>query len=123
MSPLLLCKQRVDSMYTNFLYPAWFVRASVFKTVAAYKMMYKHAMELYNLYNSDEMSLDWVDLNMQQNFNGRVENVQIIDISRMRVGKNVLTNRLSVINNKIEYKWLNLSKDAFKIKCKDLFLK
>ena len=59
---------------------------------------------MYNLYNSDEMSLDWVDLNLQQNFNGRVENVQIIDISRMRVGKNILTNRLSVINKKIEYK-------------------
>ena len=67
--------------------------------------------------------LDWVDLTLQQNFNGRVENVQIIDISRMRVGKNILTNRLSVINNKIDYKWLNLSKDTFKIKCKDLFLR
>ena len=40
-------------------------------------MMYKHAMELYNLYYSDEMSLDWVDLNLQQNFNGRVENSEM----------------------------------------------
>ena len=36
--------------------------------------MYKHALELYNLYNSEEMSNDWVDLNLQQNFNGQQQN-------------------------------------------------
>ena len=35
---------------------------------------------------------------------------------------NVLTNRLTVINNKIEYDWLNKSLNSFKLICKSLFL-
>ena len=54
------------------------------------------------------MSNDWVDLNLQQNFNGRLENVQIFDNSRIRVGKNIIMNRLTIINNKIDYKMQNL---------------
>ena len=68
------------------------------------------------------MSDDWVDLNLQQNFNGRLENVQIFDNSRIRVGKNIMVNRLTIINNKVDYKMLNLSKDTYKLKCKSLFL-
>ena len=47
-------------------------------------MTYKHALELYSKYNSKEISDDWVDLNLQQNFNGRL---QIVD-------KSILLNRL-----------------------------
>ena len=68
------------------------------------------------------MSDDWVDLNLQQNFNGRLENVQIFDNSRIRVGKNIMMNRLTITNNKIDYKMPNLSKDTYKLKCKNLFL-
>ena len=34
----------------------------------------------------------------------------------------LLTNRLTLINNTIEYNWLNLTFDSFKVKCKNLFL-
>ena len=66
------------------------------------------------------MSDDWVDLNLQQNFNGRLENVQIFDNSRIRVGKNIMMNRLTITNNKIDYKMPNLSKDTNKLKCKNI---
>ena len=33
-----------------------------------------------------------------------------------------MTNRLTCINNKIELDWLNLSLNAFKLKCKSIFL-
>ena len=56
-------------------------------------MLYKHALELYSVYNSEEMNDDWMDLNHQQNFNRRIQCVQIIDKSRLRVGRNVLMNR------------------------------
>ena len=92
------------------------------RATPAKMMMYKHAIELCNLYNSEEMSDDWVDLNLQQNFNGRLENVQIFDNSRIRVGKNIMMNRLTITNNKIDYKMPNLSKDTYKLKCKNLFL-
>ena len=85
-------------------------------------MKYRHALELYNVYNSEDMNTDWIDLNMQQNFNGRNDYVHIVDHSRVRVGKNLLMNRLSLINDSINYDWLNLSKDTYKIKCKEKFL-
>ena len=39
-----------------------------------------------------------------------------------KVGRNMLVNRLSGLNNMIDLKWLNLKLDSFKIKCKDLLL-
>ena len=34
----------------------------------------------------------------------------------------LMTNRLTLINNIIEYNWLNLTFDSFKVKSKNLFL-
>ena len=48
-------------------------------------MLCKHALELYTAYNGEEMNEDWIDLNQQQNFNGRVQRVQTFDKSRIRV--------------------------------------
>ena len=40
-------------------------------TINPAKMMnYKHALELNRLYNSNDQNDDWIDLNVQQNFNG-----------------------------------------------------
>ena len=83
---------------------------------------YKHALQLFKLYNSTNMSDDWVSLNFQQNFNRRNEKVQLIKISNYKVGNNYMVNRLMILNNKIEFSWLNESFNAFKIKCKQLFL-
>ena len=68
------------------------------------------------------MNTHWIDLNVQQNFNGRNDYVHIVDHSRVRVGKNILMNRLSLINDSINYEWLNLSKDTYKIKFKEKIL-
>ena len=86
-------------------------------------MLYKHAIELYKLYNTQTVTAEWTNLNFQQNFNGRVNKFLISSTSQTKVGKNILTNRLVCINNKISLDWLNLSLTAFKLKCKSLFLK
>ena len=83
---------------------------------------YKHAIQLFKLFNSNEMSDDWVSLNLQQQFNGRNEKLQIFRISNYKVGLNLLVNRFRPLNNKIEYSWFNESLNSFKIKCKNLFL-
>ena len=49
--------------------------------------------------------LDWMDLNWQQNFGNKQNFIQIVDKSRIKVGKNILVNRLPIINNKIEMNW------------------
>ena len=60
---------------------------------------------------------------VQQNFNARLNSVQINDMSNLRIGKNVLSNRLGILNNEINYEWLNLTLTGFKLKCKNLYLK
>ena len=60
---------------------------------------------------------------MQQNFNNRMNHVQLIGKSKIKVGKNILANRLPTINGLIEYDWLNLSRDSFKVKAKERLLK
>ena len=39
------------------------------------------ALELYSVYNSEEINDYWMDLNHQQNVNGRIQFVKIIDKS------------------------------------------
>ena len=65
---------------------------------------------------------DWIDLNIQQNFNARTMCVHINDVSKLKIGKNIIMNRLGVLNNMIQFDWLNLSLNAFKTKVKSLFM-
>ena len=86
------------------------------------KKKYKYAYQLYELFNSTQMSDDWVSLNVQQNFNGRNGKIQFFNISNYKVGRNLLVNRFKILNNKIDYSWFNASLETFKIKCKQLLL-
>ena len=58
----------------------------------------KLELELYKLFNTRDETADWMDLNVQQNFNNRNQNVQIVDYSKLKVGKNILVNRLTIID-------------------------
>ena len=44
------------------------------------------------------------------------------DTSRLKVGKNKLVNRMTVVNGLIKHEWMNNSLNSFKIKCKALVL-
>ena len=66
---------------------------------------------------------EWLALNFQQNFNARTSTVMIYDISKIKIGKNSPTNRLKIINGLIQYDWLNLSLNSYKIKCKQTRIK
>ena len=85
-------------------------------------MKYRLAIQLYKVYNGRTENQDWIDLNFQQNFNGRNIHVQINDVSNLRIGRNSLMNRTNCINNKIDYSWLNKTLDSFKKQCKLTFL-
>ena len=93
------------------------------KRATPMKMMgYRLAVQLYKIYNCETQSDDWVDLNHQQNFNDRNNHVQLTNKSLLKIGKNILINRMTCINEKIEYGWLNQSFESFKIKCIMTFL-
>ena len=85
-------------------------------------MKYRMSIQLYKIYNRFINDEDWLDMNVQQNFNDRSTFVQINDYSNLKIGKNIMANRLRVLNNQINYDWLNLSLNSFKLRCKALFL-
>ena len=83
---------------------------------------YRLAVQLFKIYNDETRNDDWIDMNLQQNFNSRSRLFHINDYSNLRIGKNILANRLPTLNNQINLDWLNLSLNAYKLKVKDLFL-
>jgi hypothetical protein len=84
--------------------------------------IYKHALLLFKLYNSNELSDDWVSLNFNQILTGRQLNFKIFSTNNFKIGSNLLCNRLSCLNDLLPLSWLALSLDSFKIKCKERFL-
>ena len=83
---------------------------------------YKLAIQLFKIYNGTDMCDDWLDMNVQQNFSSRSNMFQINDYSNIRIGKNMISNRLNVLNNQISLGWLNQSLISYKLKLKELFL-
>ena len=84
--------------------------------------IYKHALLLFKLYNSNELFNDWVSLNFNQILTGRQLNFKKISTNNFKIGSNLLCNRLSCLNDLLPLSWLALSLDSFKIKCKERFL-
>ena len=66
--------------------------------------------------------MNFISLFFNQNFNERNPHMNFTDNSRFKIGKNLLSNRLLMINNKIESQWLNLSLVQYKLKCKSIFI-
>ena len=85
-------------------------------------MTYKLSLQLYKSYNDNQHNEIWISLNFQQMFNNRTDTILIADESKNRIGKNIIINRLSVLNGKVKLDWMNLSYNAYKLKCKNFFL-
>ena len=77
---------------------------------------------MYKLFNNIICENEFLHLNFQLNDNERGQNLVFMKSQQFEVGKNILLNRFSELNNKIDKGWLNLSLATFKAKCKSLFL-
>ena len=84
--------------------------------------MYKHALILYKLLRNDMCDDEMMHLNFQIADNERSTKMSFFKRQKYDVGKNILLNRLHILNDKIEKNWINLKLDSYKIKCKELFL-
>ena len=85
-------------------------------------LKYKHAISMYKLFNQCQPETEFVQLNFQLNQNQRVHHANFFSRQNYDSGKNILLNRLSHLNDKIEKSWLEQSLATFKVKCKLLFL-
>jgi hypothetical protein len=64
-------------------------------------MKYKYSLQLYKNFNDNSQNEIWLRLNFQQNYNQRNELVIITDTSMNIIRKNLMINRLNLINGKI----------------------
>ena len=85
-------------------------------------LLFKHAVLLHKLFNNQTPSLEWADLHFKQTFNSRQTSIRVVRSSNFKIGNNILSNRLSILNNKIPLNDLNLSLNSFKYKYKQTFL-
>ena len=70
-------------------------------------MKYKLALQSHDLYSNVTMSNEWLSIFFNQNFNARSNKANFIDNSKYKIGKNLISNRLTIINNSIKFDWLN----------------
>ena len=83
---------------------------------------YKHAITMYKLFNICIPSQEHFYLNFQLADNERDDCFVFVKSQNYKVGDNILLNRFTVLNKMIKKEWINLSFDAYKVKCKTLFL-
>ena len=114
---LKLSQSRPDA-YESFIN----VHKSCNRALPEQFIVYKHAILLHKLYNNHQPQADWIDINVNQVFNSRNTKFRIIKNNTYMVGNNLLSSRLSTLNDKIELNDLNLSLDSFKIKYKKILL-
>ena len=82
--------------------------------------MYKHAILLHKLYNNELPEAEWISLNFQQILTTRQTKFTVVKTNLRKVGNNILTNRLYILNNKINLTDLNDSLSSFKVKQKSI---
>ena len=68
---------------------------------------YKHALLLHKTYNDSDQGKEWLALNINQNFNARNPKFISADTSNYKIGRNITSNRLRSVNNKINLADLN----------------
>ena len=77
----------------------------------------KHSLLLFNLYN-----MEVPDSELNYHFLMRQCQIIVEKTNKLKVGNNILVNRLSLLNNSIPLEWFNLKYTAFKLNAKGLFL-
>ena len=85
-------------------------------------LLFKHAILLHKLFNTRTPSIEWVDLTFKQTYSQRQTKFYLIKSNNYKIGNNILTNRMAILNNKINLEDLNLSLNGFKVKYKEILL-
>ena len=79
--------------------------------------IYRHAIILYKLMRNELCDNELMWLNFQIVDNARSLTWSFITRQTYDVGKNILLNRMHILNNEIEKNWINMSLNTYKVKC------
>ena len=83
---------------------------------------YKLCLLMYKLYNEKIPKKEWLNLNFQIVTTTRQRFFEVQNDSNFKVGNNIITNRLSCLNKKINLELLNLPLPLYKMLCKRMYL-
>ena len=92
------------------------------RAMPAKMSQYRHAILLFKLFRNIICENEYIHMNFQLYDNERQTKLKFIKNQNYDVGKNILLNRFCDLNDLIDKKWMNLSLETYKIKCKALFL-
>ena len=79
----------------------------------------EHQLFQYKLYNKHLPQADWIESSFNQIFNPHQKRFRIIKSKKYHVRNNLLSIRITILNNKIDLDELNFSLDVFKVKHKN----
>ena len=85
-------------------------------------LLYRHALLLHKLMNSNSHTCEWVHLNFNLILTSRQTTFMSRKSNNKRVGLNAFANRVFILNGRIPLDWLNMSINTFKVHCKKEFL-
>ena len=83
---------------------------------------YTNSIQLYSIMLNERPESLWTALQDTFILNERTNIFSFVRNNRTRVGANSFKNRLSLIAEQLYFNDFNLSKDSFKVKCKNIFL-
>ena len=83
---------------------------------------YRHAILLHKFYNDKTFNDNWLDLFFNQQLNGRCNTVDFLNMKQYKIGNSLLSNSFVILNGKINFEWLNLPFNSYKLKCKSMSL-
>ena len=84
--------------------------------------LYRHAIMMFKLFNNIICENEFEQMNFQLYDNDRFPKITFIKNQRFDVGKNLLLNQFCYLNNRIDKRWLDMSLETYKVKCKAMFL-
>ena len=85
-------------------------------------LLYKHAILLHKLYSNQTPNLEWIDLHFKQILNTRHTYLNVLKDINYKIGNNILTWWLTILNQKIKLTDLNLPLQSFELKYKEILL-
>ena len=85
-------------------------------------LLYKHALALYRLFWSSDLSMEFVALNFNSIVTTRQAHFVALSNNKRKVGLNALANRFRQLNNRIPFIQLNKGLDSYKVFCKKFLL-
>ena len=85
-------------------------------------LLYKHALALFKLYNSNTVTQEFATLNLNTILTSRQVNFVERNENRKRVALYAIANHFYILNNRVPLNKFAMGIESFKIFCKKEFL-